>query len=86
VVSSLVDSDESLTWWGLNLNPGHFGCFYLYLCSCGELCLLVSWCAGGRCGLAGSNEDCGRSRRPGAEDRGWLYKSGTRWLDNQEVS
>jgi hypothetical protein len=29
--------------------------------------LLVSWCAGGR------------SRRPGAEDRGWSHRSGTRW-------
>jgi hypothetical protein len=31
--------------------------------------LLVSWCAGGRCGMEGSDEDRGRSRRPGAEDR-----------------
>jgi hypothetical protein len=33
--------------------------------------LLVSWCIGGRCDMAGSDEDHGRSRRPGAEDRGW---------------
>jgi hypothetical protein len=33
--------------------------------------LLVSWCADGRCNMAGSDEDHGRSRRPGAEDRGW---------------
>jgi hypothetical protein len=33
--------------------------------------LLVSWCAGGRCDMAGNDEDRGRSRRPGAEDRGW---------------
>jgi hypothetical protein len=33
--------------------------------------LLVSWCAGGRCNMAGSNEDHGRSRRPSAEDQGW---------------
>jgi hypothetical protein len=33
--------------------------------------LLVSWCAGSRCDMAGSDEDHGRSRRPGAEDRGW---------------
>jgi hypothetical protein len=33
--------------------------------------LLVSWCAGGRCDMAASDEDHGRSRRPGAEDRGW---------------
>jgi hypothetical protein len=25
--------------------------------SCGESCLLVSWCVGGRCGMAGSDED-----------------------------
>jgi hypothetical protein len=31
--------------------------------------LLVSWCAGGRCGMVCSDEDCGRSRRHGAEDR-----------------
>jgi hypothetical protein len=33
--------------------------------------LLVSWCAGDRCDMAGSNEDHGKSRRPSAEDRGW---------------
>jgi hypothetical protein len=33
--------------------------------------LLVSWSAGGRCGMVGSDEDRGRSRRPGAEDRRW---------------
>jgi hypothetical protein len=27
--------------------------------------LLVSWCAAGRCGMACSDEDHGRSRRPG---------------------
>jgi hypothetical protein len=31
--------------------------------------LLVSWCAGGRCCIACSNKDRGRSRRPGVEDR-----------------
>jgi hypothetical protein len=35
-----------------------------------ESCLLVSWCAGGRCAMTCSDKDCGRSRRPGAEDRG----------------
>jgi hypothetical protein len=30
--------------------------------------LLISWCAGGRCGIVCSDEDRGRSRRPGAED------------------
>jgi hypothetical protein len=38
---------------------------------CGESCLLISWCVGDRCDMAGSNEDLGRSRRPGAKDRGW---------------
>jgi hypothetical protein len=37
--------------------------FYLYLCSLGESRLLVSWCAGDRCGLACSDEDRGRSSR-----------------------
>jgi hypothetical protein len=32
-----------------------------------------------------SDEDCGRSRRPGAEDRGWSHSSGTQWSSNQEV-
>jgi hypothetical protein len=38
--------------------------------SFGESRLLVSWCAGGRCGMACIDEDRGWSRRPGAEDRG----------------
>jgi hypothetical protein len=29
--------------------------------------------------LACSDEDRGKSRRPGAEDRGWSHRSGTRW-------
>jgi hypothetical protein len=33
--------------------------------------LLVSWCAGGRCGMAGNDEDRARSRRPGTKYRGW---------------
>jgi hypothetical protein len=41
--------------------------------------LLVSWCAGGRYGMACSDEDHGRSRRPSAEDRGWSHRSDTRW-------
>jgi hypothetical protein len=47
--------------------------------------LLVSWCAGGRCGMASSDEDCGRSRRPGAEDRRWSHRSGTQWPGGREV-
>jgi hypothetical protein len=27
-----------------------------------------------------SDDDCGRSRRPGAEDRGWSHRLGTRGL------
>jgi hypothetical protein len=50
-----------------------------------ESCLLVSWCAGGRCGMACSDEDHGRSRRPGAEDRGWSHRSGTEWPGGREV-
>jgi hypothetical protein len=37
-----------------------------YLCLCGELCLLVSWCVGDKCNMAGNNEDRSRSRRPSA--------------------
>jgi hypothetical protein len=61
------------------LNPGRFSCFNFILCLFGESCLLVSWCAGGRCGMACSNEDRGRSRRLGAEDRVWSHRSDNRW-------
>jgi hypothetical protein len=37
---------------------------------CGESHLLVSWCVGDRCDMVDSNEDHGRSRRPGADDQG----------------
>jgi hypothetical protein len=47
--------------------------------------LLVSWCAGGTCDMVCSDEDRGRSRRPGAEDRGWSHRSGTRWPCGREV-
>jgi hypothetical protein len=53
--------------------------------SLGESCLLVPWCAGGRCGMACSDEDHGRSRRPGAEVREWSHRSGTRWPGGREV-
>jgi hypothetical protein len=53
--------------------------------SFGESRLLVSWCVGGRCGMACSDEDRARSRRPGAEDRGWSHRSSTRWPGDQEV-
>jgi hypothetical protein len=35
--------------------------------------------------MACSDEDRGRSRRPGAEDRGWSHRSGTRWPGGREV-
>jgi hypothetical protein len=38
---------------------------------CEESRLLVSWCVGDRCNMMGSDDDLGRSKRPGAEDRGW---------------
>jgi hypothetical protein len=53
-------------------------CLAFTFVSFGESHLLVSWCAGGRCGMASSNEDRGRSRRPSAEDRGWSHRLGTR--------
>jgi hypothetical protein len=59
--------------------------YFFYLYFIGESCLLVSWCAGGRCGMACSNEDRGRSRRLGAEDWGWSHRSGTRWPGGREV-
>jgi hypothetical protein len=60
-------------------------CFSFTFVSCGELHLLVSWCAGGRCGMAYSDEGRGRSRRPGVEDWGWSHRSGTRWPGGREV-
>jgi hypothetical protein len=77
--------DESLTCRGLNSNSGHFGCFTFIFASFGESHLLISWCAGGRCDMAGSDEDHGESRRPSAEDRGWSHRSDTRWSGDQEV-
>jgi hypothetical protein len=53
------------------LNPRLFCFVFFIFISFGESCLFVSWCAGGRCGMACSDEDRGRSRRPGAEDRRW---------------
>jgi hypothetical protein len=32
-----------------------------------------------------SDEDRGRSKRPGADDRGWSHKLGIWWLNDQEV-
>jgi hypothetical protein len=50
---------------------GIFRLFYPIICSCRELCLLVSWCVGNKCDMVSSDEDLGRSRRPDVEDRGW---------------
>jgi hypothetical protein len=60
-------------------------CFYFNFVSFRESRLLVSWCAGGRCGMTCSDEDRGRSRRPDAEGRGWSHRSGTRWLGGREI-
>jgi hypothetical protein len=59
--------------------------FFFIFSSFGESCLLVSWCAGVRCDMACSDEHCDTSRRPGAEDRGWSHRSGTRVPDGREV-
>jgi hypothetical protein len=59
--------------------------FYFIFVSFGESRLPVSWCAGDRCGLACSDEDHGRSRRPSAEDRRWSHRSGTQRPGNREV-
>jgi hypothetical protein len=64
----------------LNLNPRYFGGSTAFIfVSFGESCFLVSWCAGGRCGMAGSDENRGKSRRPSAEDYRWSQTSGTWW-------
>jgi hypothetical protein len=59
--------------------------FSFIFVSFGESRLLVLWCAGGRCGTACSDDDHGRSRRPGAEDQGWSHRSSTRWPGGREV-
>jgi hypothetical protein len=60
-----------LTCLGLNLNLGDFSGSTLLFVLCGETCFLALWCAGDRCGMAGSDEDRGRSRRLGAEYQAW---------------
>jgi uncharacterized protein YcbX len=59
-------------------------CFSFTFISFGETRLLVSCCAGDRCGMTCSDEEHG-SRRPGVEDWGWSHRSDTRWPDGQEV-
>jgi hypothetical protein len=58
-----------LPWFGFE--SGIITLFYPIICSCGESRLLVSWCVGDKCDMAGSDEDLGRSQRPDAKDRGW---------------
>jgi hypothetical protein len=53
--------------------------------SLGESRLLVSWCACDRCGMACSDKDRSRSKRPDAEDRRWSHRLGTRWPGGREV-
>jgi hypothetical protein len=77
--------DESLTWRGLNSNLGHFYCFTFIFVSFAESRLLISWCAGARCGMTCNNEDRTRSRRSSAKDRGWSHRLGTRWPCDWEV-
>jgi hypothetical protein len=60
-------------------------CFSFIFVLFGESRLHVSWCAGGRCGMTCSDEDRDKTRRPGAEDRGWSHRSGTRWPSDREV-
>jgi hypothetical protein len=60
-------------------------CFSFTFVSFRESRLLVSWCAGDRCGMACSDKDHGRSRRHDAEDRGWSLRSGTQWPGGREV-
>jgi hypothetical protein len=59
--------------------------FFFTFSSFGESRLLVSWCAGDMCDMAYSDVDRGTSRRPGADDRGWSHRSGTRVPDGREV-
>jgi hypothetical protein len=35
--------------------------------------------------MTGSDEDHSRSRRPGAEDRGWSHRLGTQLSDGRDV-
>jgi hypothetical protein len=68
---SMYSSIRRLTCLGLNSNPCGFGGSTLPSILCEESCLLISWCAGDRCYMVGSDEDRGGSMRPGVEDRGW---------------
>jgi hypothetical protein len=53
------------------LNIVHFGWNNLdSIIQCGEMGFLVSRCLVDECDMAGSDDDLGRSRRLGTEDRG----------------
>jgi hypothetical protein len=86
MVSSLV-----WLWWVVDLVRFEFESgivsfyFSFIFVSFRESHLLVSCYVGDRCGMTCSNENHGRSRRPGAEDRGWLHMSGTRWPGDWDV-
>jgi hypothetical protein len=77
--------DESLTWRGLILNPRQFRFVFLlslFVWRIAFACLMVCrW----QVRMACSDKDCGRNRRPSAEDRGWSHRSGTRWPGDREV-
>jgi hypothetical protein len=52
---------------------GIFLWFYVFtfiLVSSRESHLLISWCTASKCDMTGNDNDRGRSRRPGVEDRG----------------
>jgi hypothetical protein len=69
----------------LNSNLRHFDNFTAISVLFGESCLLVSWCAGDRCGMACSNKDRNRSRKSGTEDWRWSHSSATRWPDDRDI-
>jgi hypothetical protein len=72
-------------WWVIDLTRFEFETGIFVFCFSFTFVLLVSWCAGGRCGMACCDEDSGRSRRPGVKDRGWSHRSDTRWPGGREV-
>jgi hypothetical protein len=57
--------------------------FYSTTILCGESRLLISLCAGDKCGMTSSDEDHDRSRRADAEDREW--SSTGRVLDDRTI-
>jgi hypothetical protein len=59
--------------------------FSFIFISFGESCLLVLWCAGGRCSMTCSDEDRVRNWRPSVEDREWSHRPGTRWPVDREI-